>query len=241
MVGGAASVKNANNEKVYYPYYRCSNRYGPLANGCDQPNLKKEDVDDLVWNWLENLLQDEWALDEGLDQLEKDAKDKLEPKKKHLETVLALLAKMEVKIAKLVDAFAEMEDATVAKAIQEQIKFAVDQKESLIHEKEEVESEIESIEVTPQTRKQIKLIAKSIREKLPGASNKDKQKLLDTIGLHGILTHLENGQLAIEVSCVLDTRIFCMETQDSWRWSRSRHGWGRQSSRRGRGFARLRA
>ncbi|MCA9898279.1 MAG: recombinase family protein [Anaerolineales bacterium] len=215
MVGGATSVRNAKNEKVYYPYYRCSNRYGPYKGECDQLNLRKEDIDDLVWAWLKDLLKDEEALDDGLDELEKQAKEQLEPKKQSLETVEALLVKMESKIAKLVNAFAEMEDPTVAKAIQEQIKLAVNQKEGLIREKAGLEVEIESIDISSQTRKRVKETAKKIRQRLPGASKKDKQDLMDMIGLEGQLLHLESGELAIRLSCVIDSRIFCFEEQDS--------------------------
>jgi site-specific DNA recombinase len=237
MVGGTSSVTNAHNEKVYYPYYRCTNRYGPSGGDCDQLNLKKEDIDDLVWAWLKELLKNEESLDEGLDELEKAAGEQLEPKKQSLETVESLIVKIEGKIAKLVNAFAEMEDPIVAKAIQEQIKWAVDQKESLINEKEGLKTEIESIDVSPQMRKTVKEIAKKIRKRLPGASMKDKQNLLDMIGLEGRLVHLENGELAIRLSCVFDSRIFCIEEQESWHCCRNTCELGRRSSRRGTGFA----
>lgn len=215
VVGGSASRTNSKGEKVYYPYYRCSGRYNTVPTNCQQTNLKAEQIDGLVWEWVYNLLQDENALDEGLDELETRAREQVEPTKRQLETVQNLIEKLEGRIGRLVSAFGDAEDETIANAMKEQISIAVSQKDGLLREQTELELKIANIEITPETRKQIKDLAQKVRHKLPTASAKDKQRLFDALGLKGELVHLENGDLAIEVSCILDSDSFCIENQTS--------------------------
>lgn len=238
MVGSLASVINARGEKVYYPYYRCSGRYGDISTNCKQTNLKAGQIDNLVWNWIEGLLQDDIALDEGLDELESRAREQIEPTKKQLTTVQEYITKVDKKIKQLVVTFSDVEDETVVEAMQEQIKMLIAQKESLQREREELELKIENVEITPNKRQQIKALSRQVRERLPIGNNNDKQRLLDALGLEGVLIESEGG-LAIKLSCILDADTFCIENQESWHWSRSKRGWGRHNTHKGRGFGRL--
>lgn len=214
QVGSNASVHNAAGDKVYYRYYRCSGRYSSNSD-CPQKNVKADVIDDIAWSWVSGLLKDEQALEDGLDELERRAREEAEPTRQELVQVERLLAKERRKIERLAAALGEMDNETAANALKGQLGLSALHIESLEGELKYLRLKQEAMEFTPAQRRSIQDMARRVRDRLDAGTNQDRRRLFDVLGVEGRLVPCESGGVTLKLECVLDSDTFCIDDGSS--------------------------
>jgi len=151
-------------------------------------------VDNAVWKWVTNLLEDENNLDEGIRAMIKKREKEWEPKKERLDTLESLTQEAQAKVERLVDELSEYEGFAVRDVIREKIKSIENESNMLAEEAERLARDLEE---------QIKRTAAIIRQKLTGATIADKQMVLDALDLKAHYFFEEERGEILKISCVI--------------------------------------
>ena len=160
-------------------------------------------IDNAIWGWVTNLLQDEENLDEGIRAMIEKRTREWEPKRERLNTIESLLLEADGKIERLVDELSEYEGHTVRDVIREKIRAIESERNMLSGEWERLSRELQENDITPYFEEQIKRTAAIIREKLSGATIEDQQMVLDALDMQ-VQYHYdqERGEI-LKISCVI--------------------------------------
>ena len=201
--GSMNGTYSVNPKKKKHFYYRCSRKriYNHIAE-CKEKSMRLDIVDDLVWQWIESLISDEIALEEGLLEMTKEAENELEPTKNRIATISGILTQKERNLSRLLSAFGEEEDLIIADALQKEIKETANVVRSLSNERKSLEDKLEQIEITPEELDWIREIARKVRNRLDsGGTPEDKRFLLDILNFEATAAVTENGERCLEVRC----------------------------------------
>ncbi|MCA9953884.1 MAG: recombinase family protein [Anaerolineales bacterium] len=202
-MNGTYSV-NPKKTKTFF-YYRCDRKrvYSHIAE-CKGKSLRLDIVDEMVWRWIEELLSDEAALEEGLLEMTKQAENELEPTKNRISTIDTILAKKERNLSRLLSAFGEEEDSIIGDALQNEMRETAQMIKSLSNERKGLEDKLNQIGITSEKRDSLREIARKVRTKLDnGGTYEDKRYLLDVLNFEAITGETEYGERYLEVKCWL--------------------------------------
>jgi hypothetical protein len=169
----------------------------------------------MAWGWLSDLLNNPQLLDEGFLLMADQAKIETEPIQIRLAIIDELLNKANQEISRLVSAFGDESDETVAMALQSKVKEKVQLKDSLEHERAGLKMKLAQAEFTPEMREQIIEMATQIAAMLPKGSHEKKRLLLDMVDLRVQLLPGPDGNYRMEVSCRLAPAPRVIELSDS--------------------------
>jgi site-specific DNA recombinase len=201
-------------------YYRCLTT-NTRRGKCN--TLKKQipvaRVDNAIWDWVTNLLQDEDNLDEGIRTMIEKRTREWEPKQERLNTIEGLLLEADGKIERLVDELSEYEGYAVRDVIREKIRSIEGERNMLSDEWERLSRELQENDITPDFEEQIKRTAAIIREKLSGATVEDQQMVLDALDMQvQYFYDRERGDI-FKISCVIPFADGQIVLSPSPRWS----------------------
>jgi site-specific DNA recombinase len=183
--GAMAGSYTKSNGGVYF-YYRCGNHWHrPDQEPCpnEHKTISADIAENTVWDWLSGLLQDDDKLDRGLRRMGERSAAGVEPKRRRLETVTQLIEKADQKIKRLVSAFGEEEDETIAGAFQAEMQTLSKQKNNLLSERQSLELELTKLEITPDVERLIKERVYEIRKRLQDPTYEQIRALFDALGL----------------------------------------------------------
>ncbi|MBK8905475.1 MAG: recombinase family protein [Anaerolineaceae bacterium] len=232
-----------NQKKKKYFYYHCGRKriYSHIV-ACKEKSMRLDVVDDMVWQWVEGLLSDEAALEEGLLEMAKQAENELEPTKNRISTIDTILAKKERNLSRLLSAFGEEDDSIIRDALQNEIRETAHMIKSLGNERKGLEDKLNQTGITPEKQDWLREIARNVRSRLDnGGTYEDKRNLLDVLNFEATPGEKENGERFLEVKCWLgeDALLYTTDAGLALRqsarlpakWSRPRPDSTRQSGR----------
>lgn len=203
--GSMNGTYSVNPKKKKHFYYHCGRKriYSHIAE-CKEKSMRLDIVDDIVWQWVEGLLSDEAALEDGLLEMTKQAENELEPTKNRISTIDTILAQKERNLSRLLSAFGEEEDQIIADALQNEIRETANMVKSFSNERKGLEDKLTQIGITPEKQDWIREVAKKVRSKLDsGGTCEDKRYLLDVLNFEATTGETENGERYLEVKCWL--------------------------------------
>jgi hypothetical protein len=185
-------------------YYKCFRR-GQKNRTCN--TLKRQipvaRVDNAVWAWVTELLEDEKNLDDGIRAMMEKREREWGPKQERLNTIEALMQDAQAKVKRLVDELSEYEGFAVRDVIREKIMAIENERNMLADEAEKLARDLEDYDISPDFEQQIKRTAAIIRQKLNGATTADKQLVLDALDLRAHYFCDEKRGEVLKISCII--------------------------------------
>ena len=199
-------------------FYRCHHRntgYKHLYS-CREPYLHGDEVDRVVWTYIEGLLTDPVNLEAGLDEMVRQREAQLAPMRQRLATVSAELDRAKQKIARLAKAFAGAETDTVAAAYHDELKQAAREKDVLEAERDRLAALVDQSALTPEAKAAILATAETIRQRVESAAFAQKRAVMEVLDVRVQLVRTETGR-ALQVTCSFDTegQVFAIEEPSS--------------------------
>jgi site-specific DNA recombinase len=186
------------------PKYRCSSRRGrPSTTACDMPSLREDDIDAVIWPWIQEVVSNPDKVDETLAERQQQS----EEQNSH---VLSLIATTERLIAE--------------KKAEQQRVMLLFKKGKLDEERWEVEDTQCQKEIAEQEAQRAKFLAKltksyyspeylhdvkaacaRIAQGLSHFTREEKREAYDLLNLSARLA-IEDGMKVVHAECVLDAK-----------------------------------
>ena len=186
---------------VCYLYYRCNGNFGKLtSNKCDLPGFRATQVDDVIWDWVRDLLSNPDKMAKGWQASQQQAKKEAAPLQQDLEQVVVMLSENESKRERLLDLYLqgsfEIDILETRKA--ELDKLLAD----LYRRKAELDAHLAAATITDQQIQEFSTFAKEIKGEidLANADFETRRGLVERLDLRGILA-FENGEKVVHVTC----------------------------------------
>ena len=182
--------------------------------GCNRPGYEScltsnrsivcHKVDDLLWDWIRQLLTDEKSLEDGLNKMIEDNKDQTGTKRKRLETLEKLIKKRERSIRRLTEELSDgaYEDEYTRNIFRQNIKENSDMIKELQKEQEWLDAELAQVEITVEFQQEIKAMAAQIRDKLSNAMFDGKRAVMDKLDVK-VVFRFEEDVRWLDASCSL--------------------------------------
>lgn len=191
--------------KEEWTYYFCNNagQRRHLSN-CREKRIRADVAEQVVWEWIVNLLTDEEQLKRGLRRMAEQDIANSKAKHERLGTVRELVVETEAIVKGLVADLAVLADASdVARAsIRNQIKEKSRLLKSLTAERDRLEAELERLELTPEQEQRILAEAAAIRQGIREADFETKRFILDKLNFEAKYRRDDTGRW-LDASCAL--------------------------------------
>jgi len=192
------------------------NRYGVIYYRCGRPNLKNgrekcpyygkslpvQLVDQKVWEWLDGLIEDESKFKKGLERMAEQKAAEAEPQRARLNSIIALMDKVQHGIDRLVTNMREIEEEAVIATIKRELVDLGKQAKALDEERLQVESELYQQEMSIDMQNDLLRQAAEIRRKLENPTYEQKRILLDALNVKVIFREDDAGRW-LDISCGL--------------------------------------
>ncbi len=157
----------------------------------------------LVWNWIVSLFTDDAKLERGIKEFAASRETELGRARERLVVVDDLIKRAEKRIERLTKDLDDLESDSARAAIKEKINTIGREKDSLLAEQWQLETEIAKREITFADAQYIREKAHIIRRKLNGKPTyEEKRALFDVLELSIEIQHQETGR-ALFVKCGL--------------------------------------
>lgn len=190
-------------QKGKYRYYSCNSKsIHSRITTCRERKVRAPEVEEMVWNWLKELLCDEAALEQGIQELTNRSEQELQETRTRLKTIEGLQTKAVARIERLAAAFADEIDEIVAAALRAQMQAAGREREALNTEREMLQAKLVQEEFTETERDEIKRLAREIGEKLSDPPFEQKRALLNLLDVQITLIHKDEERW-LNVNCGL--------------------------------------
>ena len=185
-----------------HKYYRCKRgeRYKNMGI-CEERLLRVGDVDAAVWNWVADTVSSDERLNEIIDGMAAQSAAELQPLRNELVTVEEVHGKTERKIKRLLAAFGESDNPTIAAALKAQITEAAALQTSLERQAGTLRGKIATAEITPAMREAIKATSRRVRERLEhGGNDEDKLAVIEALDVQAELFY-KDGDKWLRMTC----------------------------------------
>jgi hypothetical protein len=189
------------------PRYQCSTHWdAPGYKPCSKSKhlIVTHKIDDLVWDWICQLLTDDQALDDGLNRMIESNKDETGTRRKRMETLEKLIADQEEGIKRLVNGLAEglYDDEFSRKVFSDKKNEYTQWRDEFIKEHDHLEAELAQVELTDDFRQEIKAMAAQVRDKLSDATFDNKRAVIDKLDLKAVF-RVEDDMRWLDLTCNL--------------------------------------
>ena len=207
--GLAAHGKTERRQSPERKYYRCSSSVAIHVDCIARSkSLPANDVEQFVWDWLVNLLTDEQSLENGLRQLVKKRESELDLKLQDRDHIDKIIKNTDARINRLVVEMSNHDPGIVLDTLRDEVRLLGRQREELEHEHRKLLADINQVEISEDTHDKIKLMAASVRDKLPDANYDQKRWLLDTLDVEVLFYRVdESTRLVIECAIPIERNI----------------------------------
>jgi site-specific DNA recombinase len=184
--------------------YRCGNHWRQFK-GEEKCSIKNVDIaqhkiDNAVWDWIKNLLSDQDALEAGLEAIRTKRVEQVEPKRLRIQNITKMIKEIEGQLRRLIREVANYHDDIVLDTFRKEISQLTKNRDALAIERENLECELSSIEITDHQKDRIMDSAKKIVKNLETATFKDKRRIMDILDLQVTLYCDELGK-RVKVDC----------------------------------------
>lgn len=203
MVGRTVySYSKYGSPKKYFYYICCNQRRRYLYDNCEENTVNSDVVDQIVWEWLKELLSDDNNLKNGIESMIANQELEFTPTVTKIQQLQELLIQTQSKVARLATAYAEASNDIVAGALKIELNKAGRDQAMIQDEIKRLQAKLDLNKITPEEIELIKQIARQLRTELHNADFETKRLLVDKIDLHVKLTKNESGR-ALSISCRL--------------------------------------
>lgn len=190
-------------QKGKYRYYSCNSKsLHSRITTCKERKVRAPEAEEMVWDWLKELLCDEEALEQGIQELTNRSEQELEETRTRLKTITELQSKSVARIERLASAFADETDTIVAGALRSQMQAVGREREALTAERETLEAKLAQEEFSSAERDEIKHLAQEIGERLNDPPFESRRALLNLLDVQIELQHKDGGRW-LSVNCGL--------------------------------------
>jgi hypothetical protein len=194
-------------KKETYLRYQCSTHWKrPGYESCPTSNrsIACHKVDDLIWDWICQLLTDDAVLEDGLNKMFENNRSQTGTRRKRLETLEKLIEKRERSIKRLMDELNDgaYEDEYTRNLFRQTIKENADMIKELQKERDQLEAELAQVEITAEFQQEIKAMAAQISDKLSNATYDGKRAVMDKLDVKVVFGYEEDARW-LDVSCNL--------------------------------------
>ncbi len=200
------------------PRYKCRTYWNSSEAHCidKEHSITCSKIDNLVWDWICNLLSDEQALEEGLNKMIEGNKDETGDKRNKLEKLKNLITKHENSIERLINELSEgiYDDEFTRKIFQEKINENKEVIKELQKGRKQLEAELAQVELTEDFRQEIHSIAAQVRDNLVGASWEQKRAVMDKLDLKAVFRY-NDGDRLLDLSCSLSPEGLSYDLQEN--------------------------
>ena len=206
---GAAvtAFRTRNRQGRHYTYYRCAaardKKHVQYVRDCAAPNFRVDDVDPLVWAWLQSLLTDPTALRQGIEAMQEEQEARRAPLRRRLEDIEAQLAEKHRHLERLLDAY--LTEAFPKEMLEERRARLDKAIAELERERSVLDAQLREQAFTEEQVKDLESIAAQIAAGLEGAGgDHDLQRfVVETLDVRARLA-IEEGQKVVHVQCMLE-------------------------------------
>jgi len=190
MAGGGRNSEH----KSYY--YRCPRRYASGVSAgielCNEPLVNGGLVESVTWDYIMELVKDPQKFEEKLRQAQANEAANMQPKRKELEHVIALLKQTE-KEADEIARTARKIKGVVGERLQQQADEVNKRYEALIRRKSEVEKAL-TVELTENTIRNLLRYREAVALGLENPTFEDRRRWLEILQTRVTIT---NGKAVI--------------------------------------------
>jgi site-specific DNA recombinase len=187
-----------------YQYYRCGglNDEGAGAK-CDLPYFSVEQLDAVVWNWVENILLHPDQLAAGLRQRQAQITRAGQALRERLNLLDSQIKEQNQQLQRLLDLY--LSSADFPKEMLTERKTMLEKtKSELERERAGLVAHLEETTVTDAQIEELETFADLVRNGLEHVQTEDKRRILDLLELKGVLA-VENGQKVVYLRCEVDS------------------------------------
>lgn len=190
-----------------YTYYVCTAyRSRRHVSDCREKAVRSEPIEKALWAWLSHLLQDDEQLQLGMSRMAARLETEITPKRARLAAISSLVEKSELKIRRLMSAFANEDDETVAVELRAAVKTASKEKEMLEVERNGLELDLAQQTLSEEDKAAVLETAAQIRQGLVDPDFDTKLFVLDRLDVHAQLHRDETGEW-FDVSCAIGSTV----------------------------------
>lgn len=188
-------------------YYRCKRRERyPSMGICTETPLRVKDVDEAVWKWVVDTISSDERLDDIIDEMAAQTAAELQPIRDELATVDDLHGKAGRKINRLLAAFGESDNPTIAAALKVQITEAAALQTSLERQASALRGKIATAELTPTMKAEIRATAQKVRGRLEdGGNDEDKLAVIEALDVQAELFY-KGREKWLRMTCGIRSR-----------------------------------
>lgn len=193
--------------------YLCPNaKIFPYRN-CDLPLYPAKDIDDFVWDWVKELIQNDAIIEQGIERYRARQKDVTTLLGEELTRIKQAIAKLEKDLSQSQKVLMEMLNSGATRTISStkaDIQNIEAQLNELDQQKTDIEASIEDMTTKAEQGirdavNRLKEIKAQVKEALDDASFEDKRYIIERLNVEAIL-FTEDGEPWIEVRCYLDEK-----------------------------------
>jgi site-specific DNA recombinase len=183
-----------------YLYYACPGPEHNRLNHCKGMRVRVDQVDNIAWNWLADILKDPDKLQAEIDIFQTQAARQNAPVLGQIQITDDLLAENRTKLQRLVDLY--MSGEYTLELLQER-KHRLEQTiQSLEGQRAHLAGALEGLTLTPEQVDELQAFAAEIRGRLDTATYQEKVQLFHILNVTGLLELTEAGKV-LHVQCII--------------------------------------
>ena len=186
--------------KDIHHYYYCKGREQRPMSLCDMPYFRGGDVDNTVWGWVSDILENPKNLAEGLRGIQEETRQANSSIYERYDIIQSQLEDSERQLQKLLDLY--LSGDFPKEMLMERRTRLEDTIANLKTEQSQLASHLQSVTYSDQDIADIEAFCAKIRERLDMVTFDGKWRILELLDVRGTLA-IENDERVIYVSCLV--------------------------------------
>ena len=183
----------------HYRYYCKGTERRPVKR-CNAPSFNGPPVDNVIWDWISNLIKDPDAIFAGLQDTQSEQNRNNRALVDRLELIEKQLDDNQGQLTRLLDLYLS---GDFAREVLTERRTRLDENISnLRKEHSDISSHLNQLVVSDRQMEEIRIFCDSIRDKLDIATFEQKRQLLELLDVRGKLA-VENTEKVVYVICLI--------------------------------------
>lgn len=195
---GYSYVGRTRREK--HRYYFCNGHQQVPVSCCDMPAFNGTILDDIVWSWVQNLLEDPRQIALGVSAMQEQSRQNNQSLYDRLELVVKQLKDQEEQYAKLLDLY--LTGGFSREILIERKNRLEDNINALRREQVELQAHLNTLVITDEQFADIQVFCQEIHDGIETVDFATKRQILDLLDVRGTLA-IENEEKVIYLKCLL--------------------------------------
>jgi site-specific DNA recombinase len=180
-------------------YYRCNGAWR-TPKVCDTPHFRVNDVDEVIWEWVSEMLLNPESLAEGLQGMQEETIRSNQALFDRLDIIEKRIAETDKQLEKLLDLY--LSDGFPKELLQERKGRLDETLANLLREQIDISAHLQTKVLSDEQIADIEAFCEQIRHGLEIATFEQKRQVIDLLDVRGTLA-IENDERVIYVSCLI--------------------------------------